>query len=162
MRIWLFFFPILMANWVFGPTITNSQASSPTTKDSIVQHLEFLGYECKQLNQGIKVTHDSKLGFLIVILKDGLMAQSAFAGIQTKSSSKAKNKADGARFSEINQLNAQSTISRFFWSSSGELVMRASMLGHYDKNRFYTFMEAWEKDGETLGGNYAKLKRFLK
>ena len=127
-------------------------------KDTIVQHLEFLGYQCQKLDQGIKATHPSKLGFVLIVLKDGLMAQSALASNQAKGGS-AKGE---AKLAAVNALNKESTISRFFWADSGELVMRASILGTYDKGRFYTFMEAWEKDGQTIGNHYDILKAYLK
>jgi len=128
------------------------------SKETIIQHLEFLGYQCEKLDQGIKATHPSKLGFVLIVLKDGLMAQSALASNQAKGGS-AKGE---AKLSAVNTLNKESTIARFFWADSGELVMRASILGTYDKGRFYTFMEAWEKDGQTIGKHYDALKAYLK
>ena len=123
----------------------------------ITQHLEFLGYQCEKLDQGIKASHNSRLGFVLIVLKDGLMAQSALAG----KSSKAKSQ-DSGKLSAVNTLNKESTISRFFWADSGELVVRASVLGGYEKGRFYSFMEAWEKDGQTLGKHYEALKPYIK
>ncbi len=150
---------LVMMIMSFGSDIKVYAESTPT-KDSIVQHLEFLGYQCKKLDQGIKATHGSKLGFLLIVLKDGLMAQSALAGTPSKSgqSDKKKNK----KLSAVNALNKESTIARFFWADSGELVVRASILGAYEKGRFYTFMEAWEKDGEAIGNHIKALKPFLK
>lgn len=139
-----------------------AEPSSP--HETLIQHLEYLGYQCEKLDQGIKTTHPSKLGFLLVVLKDGLMAQAALAGNppEVKSSKSGSNLKDLSRFSVLNELNKEATISRFFWTDSGELVIRASMLGAYDKGRFYTFMEAWEKDGQAIGNHYEALKSYLK
>ncbi|WP_454063401.1 hypothetical protein [Candidatus Nitrospira salsa] len=133
-------------------------------KDHIIKHLEFLGYECNPMQQGVKVTHPSKIGFLLVPLKDGIMVQSAFAGIESQSSSEVSDSGedDLSRMSLINDLNRHASVSRFFWADTGELVIRASMLGSYDKRRFSTFMQAWEKDGHTLGQNYQGLRPYLK
>jgi len=133
-------------------------------KELIISHLEFLGYECDPMKQGVKVTHSSKIGFLLVPLKDGIMVQSAFAGIESQSSSETHDLSDPdlSRLTLINDLNRQASVSRFFWADTGELVIRASMLGKYDKRRFSTFMQAWEKDGHTLGQNYQGLRPYLK
>ncbi len=150
-------FVVLCMVWSFSPV---ALAESPALKARIIEHLEFLGYQCEQIPQGIKATHSSKLGFLLVVLKDGLMAQSALAA--KKSPKKSGARKSSSRYSIVNTLNQETAISRFFWMPSGELVMRASMLGQYDKGRFYTFMEAWEKDGQTLGKHSSSLKSFLK
>jgi hypothetical protein len=141
-----------------------SWAESSKSHETLIQHLEFLGYQCEKLDQGIKTTHPSKLGFLLVVLKDGLMAQAALAGktSEANSSEIGANSKDSLRFSVLNELNKEATISRFFWTGSGELVMRASMLGTYEKGRFYTFIEAWEKDGQAIGRHYEELKAYLK
>ena len=148
-----FFFPM-------GKVMADSGNSTQT----IIQHLEFLGYQCTKLDQGIKATHSSKLGFVLVVLKDGLMAQSALAGIPSQShpSQDGTNQKEIEKLSAVNILNKESTIARFFWADSGELVLRASILGTYDKGRFYTFMEAWEKDGQAIGKHYQALKPYLK
>ena len=139
-------------------------ADSGNSTQTIIQHLEFLGYQCEKLDQGIKATHSSKLGFLLVVLKDGLMAQSALAGIPLQShiSQDETSKKEIEKLSVVNTLNKESTITRFFWADSGELVLRATILGAYDKGRFYIFMEAWGKDGETIGKHYQALKPYLK
>jgi len=139
---------------------STSLAESADLQDRIIEHLEFLGYQCDQIPQGIKATHSSKLGFLLVVLKDGLMAQSALAGKNSLNTT--ENSTGPSRYSAVNVLNQETAISRFFWTPSGELVMRASMLGQYEKGRFYTFMEAWEKDGQRLGKHAASLQPFLK
>lgn len=141
-----------------------AMANSGNSTSTIVQHLEFLGYQCEKLDQGIKATHSSKLGFLLVVLKDGLMAQSALAGVPpaSKTSKGETNQEMTEKMSAVNTLNKESTIARFFWADSGELVLRASILGTYDKGRFYTFMEAWEKDGKAIGNHYQALKPYLK
>lgn len=143
-----------------GKAIADPENSTQT----IIQHLEFLGYQCEKLDQGIKATHSSKLGFLLVVLKDGLMAQSALAGVPptSKASKGGTNQKMTEKLSTVNTLNKESTIARFFWADSGELVLRASILGAYDKGRFYTFMEAWEKDGQAIGKHYQALKSYLK
>ncbi|GJL56233.1 MAG: hypothetical protein NPIRA02_33650 [Nitrospirales bacterium] len=139
-------------------------ANKEQAKEQIIEHLEFLGYECDPMNQGVKVTHPSKIGFLLVPLKDGIMVQSAFAGIESQSSSEAHDAMDNdlSQLSLINDLNRHASVSRFFWADTGELVIRASILGSYDKRRFSTFMQAWEKDGHTLGQNYENLRPYLK
>ena len=133
-------------------------------RERIVEHLEFLGYQCEPFHQGVKVTHPSKIGFLLVPLKDGIMVQAAFAGIesQSQSSSVSSTDDDPSRLSIINSLNQRASVSRFFWAETGELVIRASVLGAYDKRRFSTFMQAWEKDGQTLGQSYQHLRPYLK
>jgi len=159
------FFPVgtivCMVVLLNGPTFAQQEEQS---REPIVQHLEFLGYHCEPMNQGVKVTHPSKIGFLLVPLKDGIMVQAAFASIETQSSSTTNNSAnsDLSRLSVINDLNKNASVSRFFWADTGELVIRASILGSYDKRRFYTFMTAWEKDGQTLGQNYQGLRPYLK
>ncbi len=133
-------------------------AESQNSVKDITQHLEFLGYQCEKLDQGIKATHNSKLGFVLIVLKDGLMAQSALAGKPKKGAGSQGSE----KLATVNALNKESTISRFFWADSGELVVRASVLGGYEKSRFYSFMEAWEKDGQTIGKHYEALKPYIK
>ncbi|WP_447969168.1 hypothetical protein [Nitrospira sp. M1] len=156
--VWLMtcFFLVLSDGIVF--------ADAEQAKEQIIEHLEFLGYECDPMNQGVKVTHPSKIGFLLVPLKDGIMVQSAFAGIESQSRSEAHDAIDSnlSQLSLINDLNRHASVSRFFWADTGELVIRASILGSYDKRRFSTFMQAWEKDGQTLGKNYQNLRPYLK
>jgi hypothetical protein len=157
-QLWKFGWAMLLCIMLF--VFCGGQAFSETrnSNETIIQHLEFLGYQCENLDQGIKAIHPSKLGFVLIVLKDGLMAQSALASNQAQGDS-AKGE---AKLSAVNTLNKESTISRFFWADSGELVMRASIFGAYDKGRFYTFMEAWEKDGQAIGKHYDVLKAYLK
>ena len=164
MKKWQLGYVFVVITIAFFFSLGKAIADSGNSTQTIIQHLEFLGYQCKKLDQGIKATHPSKLGFLLIVLKDGLMAQSALAGIPPKpSASKGGTNPKGyGRFSALNALNKESTISRFFWTDSGELVVRASILGTYDKGRFYTFMEAWEKDGQAIGKHYKALKPYLK
>ena len=128
---------------------------SASGDDKIVEHLEFLGYQCETLEQGIKASHDLKLGFVLLELRDGIIAQSAFAGKNSGGDS-------ASRFAAINSLNKTAATARFFWADSGELVMRAWLPGAYDKSRFTIFIEAWEKDGLTLRTTYDELKTYLK
>ena len=146
----------------FGTLVAHAEEEH--SREQIIEHLEFLGYQCKPFNQGVKVTHPSKIGFLLVPLKDGIMVQAAFAGIESQSESSpvSSNGHDPSRLSIINSLNQRASVSRFFWAETGELVIRASVLGSYDKRRFSTFMQAWEKDGQTLGQNYKNLRPYLK
>lgn len=147
---------VLFSSIVFCLLVAGAtEADAQTTREKVIEHLEFLGYTCETVAQGIKTTHPTKFGFVLVELLDGFIVQSAFAGTPL-------DKGDTSRFAAVNTLNAGAAIARFFWDDSGRLVLRAWFPGGYDKARFTPFMEAWEQDSLTVRTQYESLKPYLK
>ncbi|NKB81964.1 MAG: hypothetical protein GKS05_08770 [Nitrospirales bacterium] len=142
---------MLLSLVMFGVTTAEAQV----TRDKIIEHLEFLGYTSEKVDQGIKATHPTKFGFVLVELLDGLIIQSVFAGVPLDQN-------DAARLTAVNTLTTSAAVARFFWASSGELAMRAWFPGGYEKARFTPFIEAWEQDSLTIRTTYETLKPYLK
>ena len=106
--IWGVILPLLYGQVLF--------AQDKQSREPIVQHLEFLGYQCEPMKQGVKVTHPSKIGFLLVPLKDGIMIQAAFAGIEAQSNSTIHHSADSdlSRLTVMNELNKHASVFSIF------------------------------------------------
>ena len=131
------------------------QASEQETKDPLIEHLEFLGYECDFVKQGIRAKHSSKIHLYITYYQGGIRMQTGFPG-------KDPIMDTGSRFEVLNVLNKKMRVGRFYWSENGHLFGTAWMPGLYDKSRFAVFMEAWDHDTKALRQAYDQLKPYLK
>ncbi len=122
--------------------------------DPVVAHLEYLGYRCDVVEQGIRAQHISKLPFVVAPARGGILLQTGFPG---KSDSSEASK----RFIVLNAVNARMQVARGFWTREGDLFVTAWMPGLYDKLRFAAYIEAWEQDLKILRETGPDLSPFL-
>ena len=122
--------------------------------DLIIAHLEFLGYTCDVVEQGIRARHSSKIHLLVIQAQGGILLQTGFPGKRTSGE-------EGARYAVLNTVNSRTRVARVFWTPDGNLFVSAWMPGSYEKARFAAFMDAWEQDGLTLRDFSLELKSFL-
>lgn len=144
--LWALFF-LWMCSGVHAETL------SP--KDPLVEHLEFLGYECNQVEAGIQAKHFSKIHLYITYAFGGIRVQTGFPGKPPHSDVQ-------SRYKVTNALGKQLSVMQMYWSEEGNLFGMAWMPGMYEKARFAVFMEAWDHDSALLRQTYENLKPFLK
>ena len=127
-----------------------------TDIDSIITHLQFLGYTCEHKTNKIVITHQTKLSFDIVKYKGGLLVKSWF-------SKNTKSKQDINSFLHtLNTLNANSTVCRFYINEKKDLSIEAYYPLPYTKQSFSAFLEMWQNDFETiLKQNYKELSKHI-
>ena len=130
------------------------QAKSVSPQDPLIQHLEFLGYECDSIESGIRAKHHSKIPLYITYAFGGIRLQTGFPGKPLQSES-------DSRYLVTNALMRELSVSQLFWSDTGSLFAMAWMPGPYEKTRFVIFMEAWDRDASRLRQAYDQLKPFL-
>ena len=123
--------------------------------DPIIAHLEYLGYQCDMVEQGVRARHSSKLHIVLSYQKGGILLQTAFPG---KGSEQDASKCHAL----ANGVNLRTQVSRAAWNAEGHLFVTAWMPGLYDKTRFALFMEAWERDSQVLRDMATDLKPYLK
>jgi hypothetical protein len=123
-------------------------------KDPVLAHLESLGYECDVMDQGIRARHVSKIPFVVSYSRGGILLQTGFPG---KSESPDVLK----RFVILNAVNARMLLARGFWTDDGNLFVKAWLPGLYDKVRFTGYVDAWERDMQTLREAGPTLQPFL-
>ncbi len=131
-----------------------SYAEALLPKEPIVEHLEFLGYECDQIEAGIRAKHPSKIHVYVTYAFGGIRMQTGFPG-------KPPHMDVGSRYLVTNALSKQLSVMRVYWSDEGNLFAMAWMPGMYEKSRVALFMEAWDRDATLLRQSYDQLKSFL-
>lgn len=129
-------------------------ADSETVKDPLVEHLEFIGYQCDQVEQGIRAKHASKIHIYITFYNGGIRLQTGFPGKPMEGNVE-------ARYRVSNRLIKHMKALQVYWSEDGNLFAMAWMPGTYEKARFSAFIEAWEQDTALLRQSYDELKPFL-
>jgi hypothetical protein len=127
-------------------------ADAPT--DPVVAHLEYLGYQCDLVPQGIRARHGEKVPFVVSYGRGGVSLQTGFPG-KSESADEAK------RFALLNAVNARVQVAHVFWTNEGDLFLSAWMPGLYEKSRFAAFLEAWERDIQVLRELGPELQPFL-
>ena len=130
-------------------------AEPSSSKDPLIEHLEFLGYECDFVESGVRAKHISKIPLYIVYAFGGTRIQTGFPGKNPKFDV-------DSRYKVTNNLMKQFSVMQLFWSDDGSLFAMAWMPGRYEKARFALFMEAWDRDAALLRQTYDQLKPFLK
>jgi hypothetical protein len=141
---------------VLGPLEgARTWAESGAGKDPLVEHLEYLGYQCDQVENGIRAKHFSKIHIFITFSFGGIRLQTGFPGKTMEGSAE-------ARYRVSNALMKHMKVLQVYWSETGNLFAMAWMPGTYDKFRFAAFMEAWEHDTMLLRQAYGELQPFLK
>ena len=130
------------------------QKKQKEQKDPVVSHLEYLGYVCEVLKEGIRAKHDTKLPVLVRYYRGGIKVQTGFRGTELK-------KNEMSRFTTLNFLSASTRVAHLYWNQDGHLFMDAWMPGLYEKTRFSVFMEAWEEDAQNLRAYAKELKPYL-
>jgi hypothetical protein len=129
-------------------------AESVSSKDPLIEHLEFLGYECDLVEAGIRAKHPSRIHLYITYAFGGIRLQTGFPG-------KSPHSDVGSRYLVTNALMKQFSVIQLFWSDDGSLFAMGWMPGLYEKARFALFLEAWDHDTALLRQTYDKLKPFL-
>lgn len=148
----------LLFGWVLVFCVSDGEvawAEAKGVKDPLIQHLEFLGYECDQVEQGIRAKHVSKIHIYITFFNGGIRFQTGFPGKPMEPSGE-------PRYRISNRLAKQMKALQIYWSEDGNLFAMAWMPGTYEKSRFSVFIDAWEKDTALLRQSYEELKPFLK
>lgn len=140
---------------VFLVGFSGVYAETPVSKDPLVKHLEFLGYECDQVEAGVRAKHVSKIHLYITYAFGGIRLQTGFPG-------KAPYSDVGSRYRVTNALAKQLSVMQLYWSEEGNLFAMGWMPGMYEKARFAVLMEAWDHDTAILRQAYEDLKPFLK
>ena len=135
--------------------VSGHAAEKDAANDPVKTHLEFLGYQVDQVEQGLRARHPLKVHIVVSYARGGIVVQTGFPG-------KVGAESEGPRFALVQKLNQQAWVARFFWSSDGHLLVDAWMPGLYDKARFAALLEAWEHDIQVLREAYPGLKAFLK
>ena len=130
-------------------------AEPVSSKDPLIEHLEFLGYECDLVEAGIRAKHLSKIHLYITYAFGGIRMQTGFPG-------KSPHSDVGSRYLVTNALMKRFSVVQLFWSDDGSLFAMGWMPGMYEKTRFALFMEAWDHDTALLRQTYDQLKPFLK
>ena len=131
-------------------------AEPVSSKDPLIEHLEFLGYECDLVEAGIRAKHASKIHLYITYAFGGIRMQTGFPG-------KSPHSDVGSRYRVTNALMKRFSVTQLFWSDDdGSLFAMSWMPGMYEKTRFALFMEAWDHDTALLRQSYDQLKPFLK
>lgn len=149
-HVWLAVTGVLWAMLALAPP---GVALGDKDDDLIIAHLEYLGYTCDGVEQGIRARHTSKIHLLLTRAHGGLLVQTGFPG--------KRDAVDDARYAVLNAVNARVRATRAFWTEEGHLLMSAWMPGVYDKTRFAAFMESWEQDTQTLRQFSRELKPYL-
>jgi len=124
-------------------------------KDPLIEHLEFLGYQCDLVEAGIRARHLSKIHLYITYALGGIRMQTGFPGTTPDVDSVSRYRVSNAIMKEL-------SVARLYWSDDGNLFAVAWMPGTYEKARFALFMEVWDRDTALLRQYYKKLKSFLK
>ncbi len=130
------------------------QAKEANRTDPLIEHLEFLGYQCDLVEKGIRAQHHAKIHLYITYFQGGIRLQTGFPG-------KKKEASGLARYEVLNTLNKANQVARFYWSTTGNLFGMAWMPGLYDRSRFSAFLEAWEHDTQNLRNAYEHLRPYL-
>lgn len=143
---------MLTLSMMLSPNISLGKENKLT--DPLIEHLEFLGYQCDLVAKGIRAQHHSKIHLYITYFQGGIRLQTGFPG-------KKKEASGLAKYEVLNTLNKANQVARFYWSATGNLFGIAWMPGSYDRSRFSTFLEAWEHDTENLRNAYEHVKPYL-
>ena len=150
-RWFLFWVFLLFVSFTWVPSLAKGAEKD---SDPVKTHLEFLGYQCDVVDQGLRARHATKVHIVINSMRGGILFQTGFPG-------KGDHKEDLPRLTIIQDLNKKAWIARFYWTSDGNLFVEAWMPGLYEKTRFATFHEAWEHDIQILRDTYPTLKAYL-
>ncbi len=135
-------------------TSISGYAESLSSQEPLIEHLEFLGYECDQVEAGLRAKHPSKIHLYITNAFGGIRMQTGFPG-------KPPHLDVGSRYLVTNALGKQLSVMQVYWSDEGNLFAMAWMPGMYEKSRVALFMEAWDRDATILRQSYDQLKPFL-
>ncbi len=111
------------------------------TKETIKNHLEFLGYEVMDnIEDSIICRRNGYSGILIRRTESYI---SLFGKYNINELAK-NNTADFLSY--INRLNCQSSISTFYLDEDNEFCFASIYTGSYDKKLFAEYLEQWEND----------------
>ena len=149
------FFSIVLVLSMNSVVQAESSVAKDLPKDPLIEHLEFLGYQCDLVEAGIRAKHFSKIHLYITYAFGGIRMQTGFPG-------KTPDADSVSRYSVSNALMKELSMTQLFWSDDGNLFAVAWMPGRYEKARFALFMDAWDRDASLLRKYYEKLKPFLK
>lgn len=90
-------------------------AESSGTKEPLIEHLEFLGYECDVIEAGIRAKHISKIHLFITNAYGGIRIQTGFPG-------KMPRQDEPSRYVITNALMRQLAVVQLYWSDEGSLL----------------------------------------
>lgn len=148
-------FLILMVLNMYSAVQAESSLTQDSLKEPLIEHLEFLGYQCDLVEVGIRAKHSSKIHLYITYAFGGIRMQTGFPG-------KTPQPDVASRYLVTNALMQRLSVIQLYWSAEGNLFAMAWMPGRYEKMRFALFLEAWDHDASLLRKAYDQLKPFLK
>ena len=149
------FFSILVIVSIHSAVQAESSLTQNSLKEPLIEHLEFLGYQCDLVEAGIRAKHSSKIHLYITYAVGGIRMQTGFPG-------KSLQADIDSRYLVTNALMKRLSVMQLYWSVEGSLFAMAWMPGRYEKMRFALFMKAWDHDASLLRQIYDQLKPFLK
>ena len=76
-RILIYVYVCLLLVWM--PPL-QEEAWADSAYDPIIAHLDYLGYQCDMVEQGVRARHSSKLHIVLSYQKGGILLQTAFPG----------------------------------------------------------------------------------
>ena len=123
--------------------------------DQIARHLEFLGYEVTEEQEGRLVArHSSKPNLVARDYKGGCLLTAYFGA-------DAGARRDRLGYLEtINNLNSPATVARFYADSDNDFATEAFYNLPYDRAAFGRFMDLWDQDFARVVGS--DIARYLK
>jgi len=71
---------VVLWSFIFLLMCSVVHAESVSSKDPLIEHLEFLGYECDLVEAGIRAKHLSKIHLYITYAFGGIRMQTGFPG----------------------------------------------------------------------------------
>ncbi len=148
LRYRVFFSSIIIILVLAMSSFVYSQGNLPQSSDDIVKHLEYMGYECSISNTKITAKHKTKLSFDLIEYDNGVLIKSWFPK-KTKAIEEYP-----LYLKMINSLNNSLTASRCYIDSDNDLIIEAWYPGIYEKKAFTIFIDAWEKDFNSIAKKY--------
>jgi hypothetical protein len=113
-----------------------------TTKalDSMLAHLEFLGYEVTQDGEIARAKHATRYNVSLRSFASGILLTRLFGANDTAR----QDKAGYLEF--INSLNNKAAVARFYADKDMDLFIEAWYPDMYDRPSFGLFLEIWDRD----------------
>jgi phage gp46-like protein len=125
------------------------------TKDQIVSHLQFLGYDVSKEEKFIRARHSKKPNLIVRVFSDGALHTSIWG---------TSDYAKGNRLAlleYVNALNQGAAIARYYADKDIDLIVESWYSGDYDRTNYARFLELCDSDFEKLI-KISESGRFLK
>ena len=111
------------------------------TKETIKNHVEFLGYEVMDNTEDSIICHRSGYSGILIRWTDTYISLIGKYNINQLAKN---NTTDFLLY--VNRLNCQSSISTFYLDEDDQFYFAAIYTGSYNKKLFAEYLEQWEND----------------